>query len=114
MSSRPPGKFVEDFNGLISQLKTYTQFDSTTNTRGELLGDPAAQSVESELYGILNTVGSSSGKYRIPADVGFKIGEGGALEFDETKFRDAYRPTTPQASPPSSHAAARRSTSNIS
>lgn len=84
------GKFVENFNGLMTQLKTYTKFDSTTNTRGELLGDTTAQSVESELFGMINTVGNSSGKYRIPADVGFKVGEGGTLEFDEQKFRDAY------------------------
>jgi flagellar hook-associated protein 2 len=83
-------KFVEDFNGIITQLQTYTKFDSATNTRGELLGDSAAGNVESELYGMLNTVGNTSGKYRIPADVGFKVGEGGALQFDEEKFRAAY------------------------
>lgn len=84
------GKFVEDFNGIITQLQTYTKFDSTTNTRGELLGDSTAQSVESELFGIINTVGNTSGKYRIPADVGFSIGQDGALAFDEDKFRAAY------------------------
>lgn len=84
------GKFVEDFNGLLTQLQTYTKFDSTTNTRGELLGDSTAQSVETELYGMVNTVGNASGKYRIPADIGLTIGDGGVLEFDEEKFRAAY------------------------
>lgn len=83
-------KFVENFNGLVTQLKEYTKFDSTTNTRGDLLGDPVAQSVESELYGILTTVGNETGKYRIASDVGLRVGEGGMIEFDEQKFRDAY------------------------
>jgi flagellar hook-associated protein 2 len=83
-------KFVEDFNGLLTQLKTYTKFDSATNTRGELLGDTTAQSVETELFGMINTVGNKDGKYRIPADVGFRVGTGGVLEFDEQKFRAAY------------------------
>lgn len=84
------GKFVENFNALTVQLKEYTKFDSTTNTRGDLLGDPVAQSVESEIFGMLNTVGNESGKYRIPADVGFRVGSDGQIEFDEEKFRAAY------------------------
>lgn len=83
-------KFVENFNGLITQLKEYTKYDSTTNTRGDLLGDPVAQSVESELYGILSTVGNESGRYRIAADVGLRVGSDGMIEFDEQKFRNAY------------------------
>ena len=83
-------KFVENFNGLVTALKDYTKYDSTTNTRGDLLGDPVAQSVESELYGMLNTVGNESGKYRIPADVGLRVSSDGQIEFDEQKFRTAY------------------------
>ncbi len=83
-------KFVENFNGLVTALKDYTKYDSTTNTRGDLLGDPVAQSVESELYGMLSTVGNESGKYRIPADVGLRVSSDGLIEFDEQKFRDAY------------------------
>lgn len=83
-------KFVENFNGLVTQLKEYTKYDSTTNKRGDLLGDPVAQSVESELYGILTTVGNDTGKYRIAADIGLRVGDGGMIEFDEQKFRDAY------------------------
>ena len=84
------GTFVEGFNALVTQLKTYTKFDTSTNTRGELLGDTAAQSIETEVYGLLNTVGSTSGKYRIAADVGLKLGTSGELEFDEDKFRAAF------------------------
>ena len=84
------GSFVEGFNTLVTALKDYTKFDTSTNTRGDLLGDPAAQSVENEIYGMINTVGSTSGKYRIAADVGFTIGADGALAFDEDKFRTAF------------------------
>ena len=83
-------QFVEDFNGLVTQLQTYTKYDSDTQTRGPLLGDPAASSVEDELYGMLNTVGQKTGKYRTAGDVGFTVGDGGAISFDETKFRAAY------------------------
>lgn len=84
------GAFVESFNTLVEAVKTYTKFDTETNTRGELLGDPAALSIETEIYGMLNTVGNASGKYRIAADVGFSIGSSGTLEFNEEKFRAAF------------------------
>lgn len=82
-------KFVENFNALVVQLKEYTKYDSSSNTRGELLGDPTAQSVETEIFGMLNTIGNESGKYRIPADVGLRFTDG-QLQFDEQKFRAAY------------------------
>lgn len=83
-------KFVEDFNALLDQLDEYTKFDTETNERGVLLGDPSTITVQREMYASINNVVASTGKYRMANDVGLRIGEGGRLEFDEAKFRTAY------------------------
>ncbi|HQY88781.1 MAG TPA: flagellar filament capping protein FliD, partial [Tepidisphaeraceae bacterium] len=84
------GKFVEGFNGLLDQLDEYTKFDTETNEKGVLLGDPSALAVQNELYSAINNVVTSTGKYRMASDVGLRIGDGGRLEFDEQKFKAAY------------------------
>ncbi len=83
-------KFADGFNEMTEKIKELTKFDTATNTRGLLLGDATAQSVQSELYAILTTVNPTSGRFRILADVGIKLGDGAKIEFDEEKFRDAY------------------------
>ena len=83
-------KFSEGFNELTAKLKELTKFDTTTNTRGLLLGEAAAQQVQSEMYAILTAVNPTSGKYKILGDVGLRLGDGAKLEFDEEKFRAAY------------------------
>lgn len=83
-------KFVEKFNELADKIDEYTKFDSETLERGVLLGDLSISQVEREIYGMINTVVPQAGKYRILADVGLRVGEGGRLEFDEDKFNEAY------------------------
>ncbi len=83
-------KFVEDFNGMLDAIKEATKFDTETNVKGVLFGETAVRSIETELYGAINTVVNEEGKYRIASDVGMRIGAGGRLEFDEAKFRKAY------------------------
>jgi flagellar hook-associated protein 2 len=83
-------KFVEDVNGLIDKMKEFTKFDPQTQERGILLGEPAAQDVEREIYSMLTTVVNKDSKYRIAADVGLRVGEEGKIEFDESKFRAAF------------------------
>lgn len=82
--------FAETFNNMIDQMKTYTAWDSTTNTGGILLGDSTIQQIESEVYNMLNTVNADGGRYRILADVGITLGDGAKVQFDEEKFRAAY------------------------
>ncbi|HEY0008626.1 MAG TPA: flagellar filament capping protein FliD, partial [Tepidisphaeraceae bacterium] len=82
--------FVDSFNELIGKVDEYTKFDSATMERGILLGDPSITQVENELYGMLSVVVPQAGKFRILADVGLRVGEGGKLEFDQEKFNSAY------------------------
>ncbi|HWP41326.1 MAG TPA: flagellar filament capping protein FliD [Tepidisphaeraceae bacterium] len=89
-------KFTDTFNQMVDKLKELTKFDTKTNTRGLLLGEGAAQTIETEIYAMLNTVNASAGRYRVLADVGLSLGEGAKLVFDEDKLRQAYA-TDPQA-----------------
>lgn len=82
--------FVEKFNELVDKISEYTKFNSETLERGVLLGDLSIAQVEREMYAMINTVVPQAGKYRILADVGLRVGEGGKLEFDEEKFNQAY------------------------
>ncbi|MBC7782198.1 MAG: flagellar filament capping protein FliD, partial [Burkholderiales bacterium] len=50
----------------------------------------ATEQVRNELYAMVRTVVPQAGKYRILGDVGLRVGEGGALEFDQDKFTQAY------------------------
>jgi flagellar hook-associated protein 2 len=84
------GKFAENFNGMVDRIKELTKFDTETNTRGLLLGEITVQTVQTEIYAILNTVNANAGRYRILADVGISLGDGAKIEFDEEKFREAY------------------------
>ncbi|MEZ0266752.1 MAG: flagellar filament capping protein FliD [Phycisphaerae bacterium] len=84
------GKFVEDFNGVITKIKELTKFDPETNEKGLLLGDATVRTVEANMFAVLNTRVASGGKYRILADVGIKLGEGSQLEFDQDKFTAAF------------------------
>lgn len=83
-------KFVEKFNELVDKMAEYTKFDTDTMQRGVLMGDSSITQVQTELYAMMNTVVPQAGKYRILADVGVRIGEGGHIEFDEDKFNAAY------------------------
>lgn len=89
-------KFTDGFNELIDKLDEYTKFDSETLERGVLLGDQSITQVENELYAMIRTVVPQAGNYRILADVGLRVGEGGRLEFDIDKFNEAYA-TDPEA-----------------
>jgi flagellar hook-associated protein 2 len=83
-------KFSDNFNGFIDKVKELTKFDTETNKRGLLLGNSSMQNIEMEVYAMLNTVVAQGGQFRVLADVGLKLGDGGRIEFDEEKFREAY------------------------
>ncbi len=82
--------FAEKFNELVDKINEYTKFDTETLERGVLLGDMSITQVENEIYNMISTVVPTAGKYRILADIGLRVGEGGRLEFDQGKFDAAY------------------------
>lgn len=82
--------FVDDFNGIVDKLSTYTKFDSTTNQGGVLLGDGTAQAIEADLYNVYNSVVKNAGKYKVFGDIGVTITDGAKLSFDANAFASAY------------------------
>ncbi|HEX8341726.1 MAG TPA: flagellar filament capping protein FliD [Tepidisphaeraceae bacterium] len=83
-------KFTDGFNALVDKIGEYTKFDTSTLERGPLLGDSSITQVENDLYAMVNSVVPQAGKYRILAEVGLRVGQGGRLEFDADKFNAAY------------------------
>lgn len=83
-------KFVEDFNAVIDVIKTYDTYDSETQTRGLLLGDGTLSRVNQALYSLVSSRNSDvSGIYNTLTQVGLKVGTGGKITFDSTKFTEA-------------------------
>jgi flagellar hook-associated protein 2 len=83
-------EFTEKFNELTTKIKDLTKFDVKTNERGLLLGESTAQTVETEVYAMMQSVVNGAGQYRILSQIGLRVGAGAQLEFDEEKFRAAY------------------------
>lgn len=83
-------KFTEGFNELVAKIKELTKFDPQTGERGLLLGDTTVQTIEQNIYAVFSSVVGGGGRVRVAGDVGLKLAGGAKLEFDETKFRDAY------------------------
>src|SRR5205814_1755219 len=75
---------------------TLTSYDTTTNTAGLLLGDSTMQTIQTQIYAAFTAAVPGAGQYRTMADMGFTIGDGAKLTFDENKFRDAFA-NDPQA-----------------
>lgn len=84
-------RFVTTFNDVISRMREYDSYDTETETRGALLGDPTVARVRSDLYRTLQqaAVGVET-QYRYLHEVGIRVGKNGELEFDEARFKDAY------------------------
>ena len=89
--------FVTAFNDVIDRINTYDSYDSETETRGPLLGDPTVSRVRSELYRALQqpAVGLET-SYRFLSQVGIKVTTDGKIELDKAKFDAAYE-NDPQA-----------------
>ena len=83
--------FVTTFNDLIGRIREYDQYDSETETRGALLGDPTVARVRSDLYRTLQQAAPGiDTQYRHLFEVGIRVGKDGAIEFDESRFKEAY------------------------
>ncbi|MBC02112.1 MAG: hypothetical protein CMJ34_02240 [Phycisphaerae bacterium] len=83
--------FVTAFNDVIDRINTYDTYDSETETRGPLLGDPTVSRVRSEMYRALqqSAVGIET-SYRYLSQVGIKVTTDGKIELDKAKFNAAY------------------------
>ncbi|MEE2894439.1 MAG: flagellar filament capping protein FliD [Planctomycetota bacterium] len=83
--------FVAAFNDVIDRINTYDSYDSETEQRGPLLGDPTVSRVKTELYRTLqqSAVGVDT-TYRYLSQVGIRVTTDGKIELDKSKFNAAY------------------------
>src|SRR5665213_1065293 len=83
-------KFTDGFNAIVDTSSTLTNWNSTTNQAGLLLGDSTMQDVQTQMYTVFNSVVQGAGQYKLLADVGLTLGDGAKVQFDPTKFAAAY------------------------
>lgn len=90
-------RFVTSFNDVIKTIDDYDSYDAETNQRGVLLGDSGVLQVRSALYNaVIGSDKDLEGRYTNLAQIGLTIGSGAKLNFDSSKFTEAYN-TDPQA-----------------
>lgn len=90
-------KFADDYNALTKRLTELGSYNPDTERAGVLLGDAAVRNTENRMRRLVtDRIPGSTGALRRLADLGFKLGEGAQLSFDEEKFRAAYE-ADPQA-----------------
>lgn len=89
--------FIETFNTLVERIAFQTRYDQDSNTRGPLLGDSTAITLRSTLFNAVQGRATGiTGPYQQLADVGVTIKEGGKLELDSNRLRQALE-DNPQA-----------------
>ncbi len=82
--------FITAFNQAIERIDFQTRFVQETEERGPLLGDGTAISLRSALFSA--ALGANDGfseSFNTLAAVGITIGDGGKLELDAERFREA-------------------------
>jgi len=82
--------FVNQFNSVISQIGTYTQFNTNTNQGGLLLGDNTTNEIQSVLYNSINSAVQGAGSFATLGDIGISLDGNGELTFDTNTFETAF------------------------
>ncbi|MGD0139798.1 MAG: flagellar filament capping protein FliD [Tepidisphaeraceae bacterium] len=88
--------FVTDFNSLVGTITTDTNYDTTNNVGGILLGDGATQQVQESIYNMINSVVQGAGQYKDLAQIGITVNtdgnanSGATLSFDSSTFQTAF------------------------
>jgi len=89
--------FTEAFNKVVDRIDFHTRFNEDTGERGALLGDATPLGIKSTLTRlVLTDAPGVTGQYTNLTQIGLTVGEGGKVEFDSAKFREAYQ-DDPQA-----------------
>ena len=82
------GKFVDGYNALATQLKTFTAYGTDTKKAGVLAGDGTARQMLDQLRNIFLTP-ASGGTLSYLAEVGITTQAGGTLKLDSSKLSAA-------------------------
>ncbi|MEX1017878.1 MAG: flagellar filament capping protein FliD [Phycisphaeraceae bacterium] len=84
--------FVDAFNELVELMDEHDNYDSETQERGLLLGDPSIASIRRSIYSALTGRNDEvPGQYKALSQIGLTVGEGAKLELDEEKLRSALQ-----------------------
>lgn len=83
--------WVGAFNAVIDKVNTYDSYNNDTQKRGILLGDPTLSRARTVLYNTLQGKAKNvEGTYQYLSQIGIKAGKNGQIDFDESKFDQAY------------------------
>ncbi len=83
--------FVTAFNDAIDRIDAYDFFNTETETRGPLLGNPTTSRVRASLFRVLQGPATGlTGRYTRLSEVGITIGSDNNVRFDSEKFLEAY------------------------
>jgi len=83
--------FVEAYNKVVERLEFHQRFDSETQERGVLLGDSTVARVRNNLNRSVNARPTGvDPEFDLLVQIGVRTGEGGRLEFDAQRFREAF------------------------
>ena len=84
------GQFVKSYNDLNSTLTSLTAYNASTKKGGPLLGDSAAQKLQSDVRAIVGgTIANSGGSLTTLSQVGVSFQKDGSLTLDSAKLSTA-------------------------
>ena len=82
--------YVEAYNGLMGRINSLDSYDSESEERGLLLGDPTLATIRRQMISsVTQSYSDVDGRYTRLAQVGVTIGADSKLELDEAKLREA-------------------------
>jgi flagellar hook-associated protein 2 len=85
------GEFVTAFNTVIEGIDFQSRFVEETEVKGTLFGDSTIQTLRNAMFSKLRSSNEGfSDTYDFLTEVGVRVGNGGKLEFDKDRFREAY------------------------
>ena len=82
--------FVSNYNAFRDKLDELTAYDSETDAKALLTGDPTALRLESDLARLVSGSFSGNATIRTLSQIGVTVGTDGQLALDETKLTEAY------------------------
>jgi len=81
--------FADAYNALATYINDQTKYDAASRRGGPLQGDTSANSLMSQLRGVLNTPSAASTAFSRLSDVGLRAQRDGTLQVDSAKLSSA-------------------------
>lgn len=81
--------FVNRFNIVLQTIRSFTEFDLETETRGVLLGDGTVRTVKNQIFnGAIRPIAGVDNAFSVLSEIGIRV-QNGALSFSRAEFDDA-------------------------